>query len=873
MVGNKTTGVAFFGKVRIPTLGHKKAIEQAAKIAETVGGQLHVGLTGNTTSLSPDQKKMFSETLFGYPVESGDHTKNLINFLSKMAEQHDELHLVAGSDRAGEYRRVISKYNGKEDSQGNIPFQFKEWRVHEVLRPGTDVSATLLEDYVTANDYKGFKAYYPGVSDQYTRKLFETVKKKSKLTGRNVLCEVSVPAIGQTLSRDLMPQISGKSLSDFLRFLKKRDIEFHKEDIDPSTLKSTQSEFDDSKIFKMMYDTDSNDPIIVSNDEHVLDGHHRWLADFNTNQNSTEVYVIDLPILELYRVAKEYCSSLNESIDHKEFGPMVDSFVSFASEKLGIKSLPQIELGGECEKSFGGYAPGNKSLSIITKNRHPLDIFRTLAHELVHHKQNEDGKLKDIAKAGETGSPIEDEANSMAGRLMRMYGQENPSHFKLPGLTEATFVVGVPCSGKDAIIRNLTTEDTQEIDIIKLFGASDLSETVIVSSSAEDVDTIRMAKKLLEDNGYITNLVFVDVNDNISKYRNEQRRERGQRVLNESIRFTKYNKAKENMKTLKEMFGYKMEVVFNDVLVEGTRLLTPKRKAFLDKRNANTTEGRMKAKIPEFTDDELEDHIVKLFPYTTREKAQRSSHDPKAPIDLTKPLPDSVQAIARAAVYHFEAGIREKQEGIKYKHQPSVDSGHKTILAASRVMKRHVGEHFHSLMKDNQSRPVLKSLINQNEPIKESIVGRAISKVKSYFREDNSSYKREEGTTPLRRNYTRKTPGQKMKEDGIGPTIKTDITSLNGITESIQDWASKPETIERYNKRYGNQAQRKLNETVSKIKKLPSIGTIRKTVTSIRENWDSISGADMGTVPNTGKEELIHTEDGKKYKKLLKRKK
>lgn len=873
MAGNKTTGVAFYGKVRIPTLGHKKAIEQAAKIAETVGGQLHVALTENSTSLSPDQKKMFTESLFGRPVESGDHTKNLINFLSYMAEQHDELHLVAGSDRAAEYRRVISKYNGKEDSQGNIPFEFKKWRVYEVLRPGTDVSATLLEDYATANNYKGFKSYYPGVSDQYTRKLFETVKKKSKLTGRNVLCEVSVPAIGQTLSRDLMPQISGKTLPNFLRFLKKRGVEYHKDSVDPSTLKSTQSEFDDSKIFTMMYDKDSNDPIIISNDEHVLDGHHRWLADFNTDKTFTQAYVIDLPILDLYRVAKEYCSTLNESIDHKEFGPMVDRFVDFASDKLGIKSLPQIELGGECEKSFGGYAPGNKALSIITKNRHPLDIFRTLAHELVHHKQNEDGKLKDIAKAGETGSPIEDEANSMAGRLMRMYGQENPSHFKLPGLTEATFVVGVPCSGKDAIIRNLTTEDTQEIDIIKLFGASDLSETVIVSSSAEDVDTIRMAKKLLEDNGYITNLVFVDVNDNISKYRNEQRRERGQRVLNESIRFTKYNKAKENMKTLKEMFGYKMEVVFNDVLVEGTRLLTPKRKAFLDKRNANTTEGRMKAKIPEFTDDELEDHIVKLFPYTIREKAQRSSHDPKAPIDLTKPLPDSVQAIARAAVYHFEAGIREKQEGIKYKHQPSVDSGHKTILAASRVMKRHVGEHFHSLMKDNQSRPVLKSLINQNEPIKESIVGRAISKVKSYFREDNSSYKREEGTTPLRRNYTRKTPGQKMKEDGIGPTIKTDITSLNGITESIQDWASKPETIERYNKRYGNQAQRKLNETVSKIKKLPSIGTIRKTVTSIRENWDSISGADMGTVPNTGKEELIHTEDGKKYKKLLKRKK
>jgi Zn-dependent peptidase ImmA (M78 family) len=51
------------------------------------------------------------------------------------------------------------------------------------------------------------------------------------------------------------------------------------------------------------------------------------------------------------------------------------------------------------------------------------DILRTLAHELVHRKQEEDGRL-DI-NSGKTGSPIEDEANAMAGILLRNFGKIN----------------------------------------------------------------------------------------------------------------------------------------------------------------------------------------------------------------------------------------------------------------------------------------------------------------------------------------------------------------------------------------------------------------------------------------------------------------
>jgi hypothetical protein len=47
---------------------------------------------------------------------------------------------------------------------------------------------------------------------------------------------------------------------------------------------------------------------------------------------------------------------------------------------------------------------------------------------LVHRKQEEDGRLK--INSGETGSPIEDEANAIAGVLLRNFGKINNSIYE-----------------------------------------------------------------------------------------------------------------------------------------------------------------------------------------------------------------------------------------------------------------------------------------------------------------------------------------------------------------------------------------------------------------------------------------------------------
>jgi Zn-dependent peptidase ImmA (M78 family) len=73
-------------------------------------------------------------------------------------------------------------------------------------------------------------------------------------------------------------------------------------------------------------------------------------------------------------------------------------------------------------RSFGYFEPGSKKIWVFAGNRIMADVFRTLAHELIHRKQEEDGKIQN--DSGETGSEIENEANSLAGVILREFGKQ-----------------------------------------------------------------------------------------------------------------------------------------------------------------------------------------------------------------------------------------------------------------------------------------------------------------------------------------------------------------------------------------------------------------------------------------------------------------
>ena len=117
---------------------------------------------------------------------------------------------------------------------------------------------------------------------------------------------------------------------------------------------------------------------------------------------------------------------------HTEHFPLLKEFVRYCKEYLKLKSLPPLKMSydptnAESRRSFGGYDPNNKSIELSVANRHQADVFRTLAHELVHYKQDIQNRL--TPESGKTGHAHENEANAAAAIMMRNFAQMRPEMF------------------------------------------------------------------------------------------------------------------------------------------------------------------------------------------------------------------------------------------------------------------------------------------------------------------------------------------------------------------------------------------------------------------------------------------------------------
>ena len=103
---------------------------------------------------------------------------------------------------------------------------------------------------------------------------------------------------------------------------------------------------------------------------------------------------------------------------------------------IGLESLPRMEFLTNIDDSehptFGSYVNDEKTLYVALANRHPNDILRTIAHELVHYKQDTDYQLH--SNSGETGSEHENEANALAGVVMRHFNKLYPEYLKVKPL-------------------------------------------------------------------------------------------------------------------------------------------------------------------------------------------------------------------------------------------------------------------------------------------------------------------------------------------------------------------------------------------------------------------------------------------------------
>ena len=140
-----------------------------------------------------------------------------------------------------------------------------------------------------------------------------------------------------------------------------------------------------------------------------------------------------------YDEVTDFTDALNlaENVQKKSKAQIVGEFIKFAKDRLELKSFPdKIKLITDENfpkqvKSFGGYDPQSDEIFVYAgNNRNIVDVVRTLAHELVHLKQRQDGRIGG-PEEGATGSDIENEANAAAGILLRDFGRKNEHIYEM----------------------------------------------------------------------------------------------------------------------------------------------------------------------------------------------------------------------------------------------------------------------------------------------------------------------------------------------------------------------------------------------------------------------------------------------------------
>lgn len=172
-------GVMTFGRMNPPTTGHEKLIHATHKVAQTHGAKAHIVLSHSHDKKNnplPQKHKINYVKKIHPGVHVTGSSKESPSFLhhAKKLHQagHDHLHVVAGSDRTHEYKKVLDKYNGHKDH-----YNFKSITVHSAGQRDPDaegtsgISGTKMRAHAKSGDHKSFKAGLPKSLHGHAKKI------------------------------------------------------------------------------------------------------------------------------------------------------------------------------------------------------------------------------------------------------------------------------------------------------------------------------------------------------------------------------------------------------------------------------------------------------------------------------------------------------------------------------------------------------------------------------------------------------------------------------------------------------------------------------------------------------------------------------
>ena len=128
--------------------------------------------------------------------------------------------------------------------------------------------------------------------------------------------------------------------------------------------------------------------------------------------------------IDMY-LTEMFAESVVEKVDTSK---VVHDFVDWVYNELEIDAeKPEFEFSSKKadpdQHNTGWYNNETNTMWVYTYHRNLIDILRTIAHELAHRKQGAQGRIH-----GGTypGHPLEQEADAIAGYLIKVYGEQHP---------------------------------------------------------------------------------------------------------------------------------------------------------------------------------------------------------------------------------------------------------------------------------------------------------------------------------------------------------------------------------------------------------------------------------------------------------------
>ncbi len=110
------------------------------------------------------------------------------------------------------------------------------------------------------------------------------------------------------IPRAEMPQIKAEYRGAMVNFLNARGVSHEQVEVPAQELKPTQQEFSPEKVIKAKAFEGGDRSILISSDNHVLDGHHQWMSKYDTNE-PVKAIRLNAPIKDLLETVKAFPSA------------------------------------------------------------------------------------------------------------------------------------------------------------------------------------------------------------------------------------------------------------------------------------------------------------------------------------------------------------------------------------------------------------------------------------------------------------------------------------------------------------------------------------------------------------------------------------